>query len=90
VHVAGGAWAQSKRTYLDSHDRKTPSRVLELLDIVLARANPTMILLERQSVDMDLSVVGREILDDLADIHRIHRSWTKRRDIASQPSSLSA
>src|SRR5262245_61638973 len=23
VHVAGGAWAQSKRTYLDSHDRKT-------------------------------------------------------------------
>jgi uncharacterized protein (UPF0276 family) len=90
VHVAGGSWAQSKRTYLDSHDQRTPSRVLELLDAVLARANPTIIVLERQSEDMDISVVRRDILDDLADIHRIHGSWTKRRDSASQPSSLPA
>jgi uncharacterized protein len=90
VHIAGGSWNVEQRTYLDSHDAKTPSRVLELLDAVLARANPTMILLERQSIDMDLAVVSREILADLADIHRIHRTWTKRRDIESQPSSWSA
>jgi len=87
VHVAGGRWAHGDRTYLDSHDRKTPSRVLELLDAVLARANPTLIVLERQSIDMDISVIGREILDDLAEIHRIHRTWTRRRDNVSQPSS---
>jgi uncharacterized protein len=90
VHVAGGRWAHGERTYLDSHDRKTPSRVLELLDAVLARANPALILLERQSIGADASIIGREILDDLADIHRIHNSWTRRRDIASQPSSLVA
>ena len=88
VHVAGGRWQHGERTYLDSHDRKTPSRVLELLDAVLARANPALILLERQATDVD--TIGRELLDDLSDIHRIHNSWTRRRDIASQPSSLVA
>ena len=90
IHVAGGSWTASRRTYCDSHDAKTPSRVLELLDAVLSRACPDLIVLERQSSDGELVMQSREILADLAEIHRIDTSWTKRRGTGSQPSSLSA
>jgi uncharacterized protein (UPF0276 family) len=90
VHVAGGSWTRSRKMYLDSHDAKTPSRVLELLELVLARSDPELILLERQSTESGLAVQTREILDDLAELGRIHRSWSKRKRTASVPSSLSA
>lgn len=90
VHVAGGSWTANRRTYCDSHDAKTPSRVLELLDAVMSRARPDLIILERQSTEAELAAQSRDLLDDLAEIHRIHRSWSKRRDTGLQPSSLSA
>ena len=89
VHVAGGSWTPSGRTYADSHDAKAPSRVLELLDLVLSKARPEVIVLERQSTEAELPALTREILDDLAELTRIDRSWTKRPRRSSVPSSLS-
>jgi uncharacterized protein (UPF0276 family) len=90
VHVAGGSWTRSAKMYMDSHDAKTPSRVLELLEIVLARSAPELIVLERQATQGELAVQTREIIDDLAELDRIHRSWTKRPRRSSVPSSLQA
>jgi hypothetical protein len=87
VHLAGGSWTP-RRSYTDSHDAKTPSRVLELLDRVLARATPQLVLLERRSTEHH--VPADEILADLADINRIHQPWTKRPERVSVPSSLPA
>ena len=86
VHIAGGEWSRSRKTYMDTHSMKTPTRVFELLEAVLRRANPDILLLERRSLG-DLRQVRREILEDLEIINGINRRWTRRRSKSSVVSS---
>jgi uncharacterized protein (UPF0276 family) len=48
IHVAGGAEIEGTGAYLDTHSEEVPERVFELLDYVCARANPRMVVLERE------------------------------------------
>ena len=48
IHIAGGREIEGTGAYLDSHDETVPERVFELLERVLARANPDLIVLERE------------------------------------------
>lgn len=83
VHVSGGSWTPSRRVYTDSHNSKTPPRVFELLDAVLRRADPEIIVLERQTIPRPLldqqDIIFRDILDDLKVIADMSRRWTNKR-----------
>ena len=81
IHVSGGSWSRTRQTYKDSHDSKTPGRVLELLDVALRRARPDTIVLERRS-ETDLEAMWTEMRDDLVHINEIDRRWTRKRKSA--------
>ncbi|MCK6548789.1 DUF692 domain-containing protein [Myxococcota bacterium] len=70
LHLAGGRWLPGRATYLDGHDRDLPPRVLELLDYVLARATPKLIVIERENELHGLDGV-------LADLERIDGALKK-------------
>jgi uncharacterized protein len=79
VHMAGGMTVREKsleRPFLaDSHSHPVPDAALELLDHLLARQNPSFIVLER---DERLEAVD-EILDDVARIRaRVDRERSER------------
>jgi uncharacterized protein len=79
VHLAGGMTVREKsleRPFLaDSHSHPVPDAALELLDHLLARQNPSFIVLER---DERLEAVD-EILDDVARIRaRVDRGRSER------------
>jgi uncharacterized protein (UPF0276 family) len=50
IHVAGGREIEGTGAYLDSHDETVPDRVFELLERVVARTSPALIVLEREHV----------------------------------------
>jgi uncharacterized protein (UPF0276 family) len=78
VHVAGGTWNRSRTTYHDSHDARIPPRVFELLDLVLARARPAVVVLERVTDGRDLDRLSREIWRDLEQLNELNNAWNQR------------
>jgi uncharacterized protein (UPF0276 family) len=70
VHLAGGRWLPGRTTYLDGHDRDLPGRVFELLDYVLTRATPKLIVLERENELQGLDGV-------MADLERVDGALKK-------------
>jgi uncharacterized protein (UPF0276 family) len=78
VHVAGGTWNRARTTYHDSHDDRIPARVFELLDLVLARTRPAVVVLERVTAGRDLRRLSREIWRDLEQLNELNDSWNQR------------
>jgi uncharacterized protein (UPF0276 family) len=92
VHVAGGTWNRSRTTYHDSHDARIPARVFELLDLVLARTRPAVVVLERVTEGRDLDRLSREIWRDLEQLNELNDAWNQRwqrRKRSQRPAELS-
>ncbi len=87
VHIAGGSWSKGKKTYFDSHSSKTPKRAFELLELVMRRSDPELIVLERIYDPEAGTRQLDEIADDLAEINRINNRWTSRRKRESRERS---
>lgn len=79
VHVAGGSWSKGRKAYFDSHSSKTPKRAFELLELVMQRADPTLIVLERIYDPAGSTTQLTQMADDLAEIQRINKRWTSGR-----------
>jgi uncharacterized protein (UPF0276 family) len=50
VHIAGGREIEGTGAYLDSHDETVPERVFGLLEQLMDRASPELIVLEREHI----------------------------------------
>jgi uncharacterized protein (UPF0276 family) len=77
VHVSGGSWTADRSTYLDSHSSRTPGRVFDLLEVVLERAEPDLVVLERVTTKRDPPRVAKEIVADLEIMNDLVRRWKR-------------
>ena len=67
VHLAGGREIEGTGAYLDSHDETIPERVFELLERLVDKASPDLVVVEREHVFDSPD----QLFSDLERIHAI-------------------
>jgi uncharacterized protein (UPF0276 family) len=83
IHLAGGHWAHGE--LIDSHSHAVHPEVFELLGYLLERADPELIMIER---DTNWGGAQEEVLADLATVRELLASRSRRPELTPELSAV--